>query len=380
MKASVLTGLACALLSLPIAEVDAHKLSPTGTAEERQLSSIRGSWLSNLGRWATYWGVVTFGDPVHEEITNRIYGCDGLICGDIDSSRAPGAVLAGVRWNDDPPFRISATQGRGTTCKTVQTIRFQTQPYCWYQLFSDAEKNAAKGAVFGATKKSAMLYRTHFGDLQFLHAMGSRNGEAATETQRSILGWAEFNWRIMLGELGLESQLKAIDNETVRTHFGYSDWYVQDLYTLGAPNLRSKISDVAFGSILHTLEDSFAEGHVERSAALPSQRCGVGAQSMPAPGEIVEFHSYTQQDHDLHAAADSRGALEEHLQDTPDVVEIGRFLLGAYEQRRSWDEVRPFFECIYRLNEAARPATAGEAFESTHQPSRQSHPAAWMGG
>ncbi len=351
---------AALLCALPIY---AHKLSPTGTAEERRITEVRGGWISGLERRVSNWGLHAFGDPVHEEITNRIYGCDGTICDGLDSTRAPGAVLAGVRWNDDPPFRIGSNEGRGTTCKVTQTIRFQTQPSCWYFLFRDAEKRAAKGTQFGAQAQSAMLYRTHFGDLQFLHAMASTDGEAATATQTAMLEWAEFNWRIMSGEFTIETSLPSVGIPAVTAAFGKSAWSVQDLYTLGSPRLRSEIKDVAFGSILHALQDSFAEGHVERASPLASRKCRVQDVQVGAPGQIVEFHSYVRQDHALHAESDSRGAFEEHIQDEPDVVELGRALLRAYRDRATWDDVKPFFECVYSLSPSNRPSSPGAQYQ-----------------
>ncbi|KQZ57483.1 hypothetical protein ASD53_07560 [Lysobacter sp. Root559] len=359
-------GQACGLIVLLVAgaaaTVHAHKLSPTGTAEERRLSGVGGSWLSGLERYAAGLGLKAFGEPVHEEITNRIYGCDGNVCSGLESTRAPAAVLAGLRWNDDPPFRISSGEGKGTRCKVTQTIRFQTQPYCWYQLFDDANDRAADGAVFDAASRSAMLYRTHFGDLQFLHAMASADGVDPAQTQRMMLDWAEFNWRIMRGEYRLDTRLKDIPNEIISSRFGRTDWYVQDLYTLGSPGLRQQIDEVAFGSILHTLQDSFAEGHVDRASAVTSRSCSIGDARIDAPGLITEFHAYNRQDHSLHAEADSAGALAAHLQDEPDVVDLGRQLLRAHRARRSWDEVRPFFECVYALSDSARDATPGDRF------------------
>jgi hypothetical protein len=341
----------------------AHKLSPDGTAEERKLSDIRGNWIADLERFAAQTGLSAFGEPVHEELTDRMFGCDGTACTGESILRAPPAVLAGMRWNDDPPFRIGSREGKGTRCKVAQTIRFQTQPYCWYQLFSDADARAGKGVVFDAESDSALLYRTHFGDLQFLHAMASKDGVAPQDTQQMLLGWAEFNWRIMLGEYVLDTRISGVDIPVMKRNFWKSGWQVQELYTLGSPGLRPYIKDVAFGSILHSLQDSFAEGHVEREAPMPSRSCSIGGSSIEAPGLIREFHAYNNQDHDLHAEADSRGALEAHLQDTPDVVDIGRHLVRAYRANRPWEEVAPFFDCIYALSDDVRRSSPGRQFE-----------------
>ena len=105
-----------------------------------------------------------------------MYGCNGdaEVCSGSDALNAPAAVLAGVRWNDDPPFRLLRNQAKGTNCVATETIRFETQPGCWTALFLSANKRAVAGATFGSG--DAMLYRTHFGDLQFLHAMATKDG------------------------------------------------------------------------------------------------------------------------------------------------------------------------------------------------------------
>lgn len=353
---------ALGLVAAPV--VQAYKLSPTGTPEERRIAGIERSWISSLERNATRFGLRVFGDPVHEEISNRIYGCDGAICSGDRAVRAPAAVLAGVRWNDDPPFRISSGEGRGTHCKVTQTIRFQTQPYCWYQLFENANQRAADGDVFDQDARSALLYRSHFGDLQFLHAMAARNGVDPHVTRDAILDWAEFNWRIMTGEFGLETALGDIEIPTIKARFGKSWWRVQDLYTLGSPGLRSSIEDVAFGSLLHTLQDSFAFGHVDRASPLQSRTCSIGDFRVIAPGLINEFHAYNSQDHALHAESDSKMALVRHLQEDGDVVEVGRLLLKAYRDGKRWAAITPYFECIYELEANARPSSPGEQYVS----------------
>lgn len=359
---SVIKVVLLLLLALVAWPAAAHKLAPEGTAEERRLSDISSGWATSAERSLASWGVYVFGEPVHEEITDRIYGCDGIACNGRNILRAPPAVLAGVRWNDDPPFRIGSGEGRRTRCKVTQTIRFQTQPYCWYQLFDDASRKAAAGAVFDGRSHSALLYRSHFGDLQYLHAMATANDVEPVHTQRSIVEWAEFTWRIMLGEFDLGTELSDIAIPSITAGFGRSGWHVQDLFTLGSPGLRAHIQDVAFGSLLHTLQDSFAQGHVDRAGAVPSRTCAIGDLSMRAPGLVREFHAYNQQDHKLHASADTRSAFEDHIQDEPDVVEIGRFLLRAYQSRRPWEDVAPFFECIYALSPNARRSSPGVQF------------------
>ena len=143
-----------------------------------------------------------FRTPVHEWITHMIYGCDiGFeYCSNpaLPQKRASDAVIAGVRWNDNPPFQLNeATKKRQESCRD-QTIHLPNGAECWAILFYDAydgmksaEKRAKKFAKRGAkvdqiiytgNSGHALLYRVNFGDMQFLHSMASIDGEPARET------------------------------------------------------------------------------------------------------------------------------------------------------------------------------------------------------
>ena len=165
----------------------AHQLDAEAAPEERRLIGVSYSRMIWLERQLAQYGApLLFSDPIHEELTTRMFGCDGdsALCGGAQSIAADPAVLVGVRWNDDPPFRLSKSELSGTACKP-QTIRFQTQPRCWLQLFMSAEKRAANGKVYGPG--DGLLYRTHFGDLQFLHGMASGDGVPAEVTQQRMM-------------------------------------------------------------------------------------------------------------------------------------------------------------------------------------------------
>lgn len=356
---SIKRSLAAALAVAIMGPALAHKLATQSTPEERRLAGITSGTMASVERMLARLSVSAFTEPVHEEITNRIYGCNGDICGGSVATSAPVPVLAGVRWNDDPPFRMSPQQARGISCKTRETIRFETQPSCWVGLFLDANKGAAAGKAYGPG--DAMLYRSHFGDLQYLHAMASRNGETAAQTKTRLMGWFEFTWRAARGEYDLETRLKSIENPTIQEAYGRGEWRLLDLYTQGASGgLRNHVRDVAFGSLLHTLQDSYAEGHVEREVGSGLRQCSARGMSVAAPGNILEFHAYNQQDHGKHADADSRDAFMRRFQDAGDVVEVGRLLVKARAQNASWEDVAPFFDCVFTLQRPNAPAGPGD--------------------
>ena len=162
------------LLAVIPAIASGWQLSPEGSFIEKKLASRSQSFIERMLSSLTLRGISVIGDSVHEEITNRTLGCDGDadICGAPEYDPDFAYYLAGVRWNDDPPFRFSSGQGNFTGCVTTQTVRLVTQPVCWGNTFKDGESRAAKGVVLNGTN-ATLLVRSHFGDMQFLHAMAS---------------------------------------------------------------------------------------------------------------------------------------------------------------------------------------------------------------
>ena len=233
------------------------------------------------------------------------------------------------------------------------------QPLCWVDLFRAASNRAARGEVDHGD--SSLLRRSHFGDPQFIHAMATTKGELPEVTRSRMLGWAEFTWGVMRGEISLDADMGSIPVITVAERFKRNSLRVQDLFTLGNVALRRYLGDVAFGSLLHMVQDSFAKGHAERLDPIFQQKCG--GTSVAAPGALREFHVYGLQDSHRHGEYDKGTAVAAHLlQQEPDVVDVGRRLLAYRDENASWEVVRPYVECVFRL-EDARPASAGSGFE-----------------
>lgn len=340
--------------------VGAFQLSPTGTLIERQGAALNLPWYQRFLSGVAEQGVYNFTHPVHEEITHRIYGClVEPVCQTPESEYAPATVIAGVRWNDDPPFKLTSTSIKA--CKVQETIRVITQPVCWYELFKDAEKKS-KTTYFDAKAASGnLMYRSHFGDLQFLHAMATKDGEPASVTQANILMWGEFAWAVASGAYGGGQKLSEVTIAGFDKAFGSSGWTVQDLYSLGNPALRAHLPDVAFGSLLHLLEDSFAAGHAERRDPVGGAQCASGGY--PKPGKIVSFHSYTNQDHKRHGDYDAPEAMQKGLLDgSVNVITVGQNLRAMYGRKQPWPEVRAYLECVFDLEDPNTEAGPGPGF------------------
>src|SRR5258706_3953856 len=173
--------------------------------------------------------------PVHEEIAQLAMGCttaDGDLptntqCASANAGFATQFINYGVRWNDLPPFSLRPNEGKrctkvfgfGKACDVSQTVRFSTQPDCWYCMFIAAEKIAASGRKIVGCLPSVrekgsrvitmhLLARSHYGDLQFLHAMAHEYDLDPTRTQSEILGWLEFVWKVATREIPPETLLR----------------------------------------------------------------------------------------------------------------------------------------------------------------------------
>jgi hypothetical protein len=287
-----------------------------------------------------------FSSDVHERITRQAYEKAGVPLAD--------DVIAGVRWSDNPPaLRLGPLAG---------LCDFR----CWTSMLR-VDRVALE--VLSRREQSIPALRSHFGDMQFLHAMAVRGGEPARDTREKALRWAEFSYRVARGEIdGRENVfalrasrvLEPATGEWVSSLFRAPEkklWRVQDVFLPKAGELRL----VAFGTFLHLVEDSYSASHVQRVARREQAN---GCPSYDAGDAIAEFHTYVGQDTEKHALCD----------DAPDWLETPRAgspidvlaeLVGAYASGRDWAAVKPLLEeKVFRLVPRAAPARPGACFEA----------------
>src|SRR5262245_19002168 len=188
-------------------EAAAFKLRPHATSTETKIRYLEQSRVISLVDGVAGWITKHFTSPVHEEITHRIWGCENdrvnaCVTPLPYGLYAPRSVLFGVQWNDNPPFALTSTNTKG--CQVNTTIRLPNFSKCWVTLFKDAKKRAGMGQHFDHRGDLALLYRVHFGDIQFLHAMASWDGEKIEDTRARVLMWAQFTYAIAIGEVSPE--------------------------------------------------------------------------------------------------------------------------------------------------------------------------------
>ena len=208
-----------------------------------------------------------------------------------------------------------------------------------------------------------LMTRSHYGDLQFLHGMAVADGLPAEVTRTEVLQWLQFAWSVATGGIKADTPLRNLDIPLIKDRFGCTGWTVTDLYLLGrVDKMLRNLDDVAFGSVLHTVQDSFAAGHVERESPVGKDQCGADVP-FPRPGSIIEFHSYALQDGSSHDKEDYRDSMIRQVNSPwPEAVEASRNLVSLYRQRKNWSEVEPYLQCLFTLSALSRPSSPGENF------------------
>lgn len=365
---SLSTSIAALLLSLiPASSVSAFQLSPQGSFIEIKLSGKTQTFWERFQSRLAEAGVHKIGKPVHEEITNRVLGCEGDadVCSEPQYDPAHAYFLAGVRWNDDPPFRFELGHGNYSGCVLGKTIRLVTFPECWMAVFIDGKDRSSRLELTTGSD-ATLLLRSHFGDLQFLHAMASRESEIPADSAKRALMWAEFTWLVATGEIGAGDRIADLKIGGMRELFGTKGWDVQDLFALGNPHIRKQeyMKQVAFGSLLHMVQDSFSVSHVLRRQVVNGSKCPAPADAFAAPGKIMEFHTYAGQNSARHGAEDKRDAFSRHWSSgPPTVVDVGKRLYELFLAQARWPTVKPYIDCIFELAPDARRSSAGEEFK-----------------
>lgn len=205
-------------------------------------------------------------EPVHENITlAALIASEYPVDHSMTYSTASSAVweiFRGVIWNDDP------------SCDLFHDSADQNNEFAWDQGVTYGTK-FQKAKSFGASRSKAMLGRSHFGDLQFLHAMGCERGEVPNETLSKVLLWCETMYKLAVGDQGVSAgdqiMRVSVTRNDISLHKFFDDHTTpkgsDTLHTLLTCNSKYEHLDVqsrALGSLFHVIQDSYAHGHTKR--------------------------------------------------------------------------------------------------------------------
>ena len=362
------------VITLSIASINndalAFKLRPTGTDDEKLITKLESGFFATAWGKLTRWATEHFTHAVHGEITNRIWGCalpEGATYDDeacVTWAQTPPSVIYGVQWNDNPPFKLDSTGL--SACTVTEPIRLpDRQPKCWIGLFYNAKKRAAKGEFFTQSNGMALVYRVHFGDMQFLHSMASWNGESMRDTKAKIMMWAEFSYKIAIGEIKPTTKMYELQVPGFKDVLGNYWGDVRSLFTFGVNQYENEIPNVASGSLLHMIEDGFSKSHVGRE--YPSGICKT-QHGAPNAGRVLAFHAFGNQNTGRHGKKDSRKSMLAGLVELKkaNVVLVGRHIKQMIEAKTPWKDVQLYLDqCVYAVakNDRIKPAGPGESFK-----------------
>lgn len=347
---------------------------------DRKLARLGGNWLLDpLVQFGMRGVLSMIKNPVHEAITLAALGCSAAPsqekdCVVLDAIKANRILLYGVRWPDDPPFLLDRNNPPGIPdCDVHVTMRSTAQPNCWYGLFSDA---GAKAKSILARKPGYpafgpghyMLYRSHYGDLQFFHSMAAYDGERAANTQARMKMWTRFLWGVAIDQVPTDQFIRNLGFTELTPYFP-GDITVTNLFATGIVEVRKELNKVALGVLLHMLQDSFSQAHADRLPETGGQCSGIPRFSKP--GKVTQFYSYARQERHLHDEEDTFGALGlRTLQTSPTVIDVSRDVVTLWNEKASWEEVEKLFDCVMDLQNPDAPAGPG-LFQSKRIPNQQ---------
>lgn len=327
----------CLLLGsiLPLSFTNALNLNPA------QRSFSDSDYDKNL--------ITKIGEPVHEMVTRDARElfwkkCDEnnnikLLCGLEHKHPATinDSIIRGVWWNDDP----------GQDLYRLRQIE-------WIMDMREAKKRA-RDPKYTIDSKYYTVYRSHYGDMQFLHAMASEEDELSRDTKEKMYLWLEFVYRIALGEIKHDDKFSEI-NLAISNHYfpNKQDWEIfwelQPRYHLKKRALDFKLHGL--GSFLHVIQDSYSKAHVKRDYSKTSD--------CPAGG-VVSFNSYINQDDKKHKNEDTLETLKQNNFNGFGPVEASAEIMYLLNSNADWDnEVVPYLDQnIFCLTEPDSEASHG---------------------
>ncbi|KAF4990836.1 hypothetical protein FGRMN_8217 [Fusarium graminum] len=301
--------------------------------------------------------------PVHESIVvSAFINSDmifprGTVYNNINDKQ--WEFFRGVVWNDDPSCLLfeDATEDNRIFGLGIE----------WLNAFKFGEENC-------------MIKRSHMGNLQFFHGMGSKMGEKPQKTRQNILTWMEVMYKLACGDQGV-SEKDTLDNVLP----GYFDEdtvpaktdTLRDLLLATTPKYKkADIQKRAFGVCLHMISDSYALGHTQRRLRNPAdlvERDTAGyirfrPDTYGDWGSILCFHTYNDQDGDRHSHYDDKdGEQDPNPRDVTtfnemvgarNAIDGCTKLINLFVSKTGWDDgVKKFLEEeIFVLDECAKPS------------------------
>ena len=305
-------------------------------------------------------------EPVHEQMT---------VAALINSDYHLDASLTFYSLRDNPSWKPDIND-------FVRGALWNDDPQCLlFEEHSDYNLTYSTGAMwttefesgnfdFGKVQKPDLIRRSHFGDLQWLHSMGSQAGEHPATTKKLVLQWLEIMYSVAVGAMDPTTPLKAT---WLNEHFEDPTHYATlgELLTFKHKS-QANVAHRALGSCFHILQDTYAIGHTRRELLNPSDKLE-GHEIVFKPGvadrwgAIMNFHTYKGQSND-HSHYDHSNANVHDLDLTMidswnglvgcrDGVDACIILANFWQRKAPWAEVYSWLDGqVFALSKYVTPS------------------------
>ncbi len=175
-----------------------------------------------------------------------------------------------VRWPDDPLRQLNSAAG---------VLRYGRS------MSSSCPRIVRETA---AVDRMSLTCASHFGPLQFFHAMASANNEGAEQTRARILDWSDLLYRIAIGQVPMSTNVCAwfranpsdisrsftFDDPAICTAGDEAAWTLAVLFgqECGSPTNTTDCNRVSEeqamtavrGALMHVIQDSYSQSHAAR--------------------------------------------------------------------------------------------------------------------
>jgi hypothetical protein len=263
-------------------------------------------------------------------------------------------IIFGVWWNDDP---LRLTWGEGNDFLAGS----------WNAIETAVSKNASYPGA-GACKVLADQHlgrQSHFDKLQHLHFMTPMESKTSNAKQRVetttklALGWMKFAYNVAIGKYAPDARLTdfmmpdaslpSVADIAKNNCASESSAKVWTIFTQRDPTwdkLREPLTpDIALGSMLHVIQDSFSPGHTCRIKKVMGNR---------TYSVIVDVENYMEQKNSSHRGLDGypdwlklrvqNDANDNKFKTDPrlyanDPVVVGDWLMEAADRKSPWEKV-----------------------------------------
>jgi len=285
-------------------------------------------------------------ESVHEEITTKAINNFQTKCLEDDLNYSNcltslnnknykfNSIIRGNWWSDDP-----------------NQMLYKVKHGIWLTQMKDAERRARNNTKIDSSYK--MLYRTHFGDMQFMHSMASKDGESPDITKKNVLMWIHFLYEISIGNFNRNTKFEDVKITDLEKFFDRHQkweiqWVLQPEYRL---NNKNDFRLHALGSLLHTVQDSYSASHTER----------IYTSNNNCPnGRINKFLSYTNQNKTNHSLADGFKGYSESVNQTNNPLIASEQLIEFSMKKADWNTVvEPYLSNYIFCLDDPKPASAG---------------------